>query len=152
MNDKRTDTFSALLNFIEYLQPKIILIENVKGLKFHKDFENIINSIKNYNIYHKVLDANDFDTAQKRERIFIVGVNVNFSSDKFVFPEKKQKKLVLRDVLDIDETDDYQKILYEYNNDFKLLMNKIPPDGCWRNLNPEEQRTLLKNSYTSSGG
>ncbi len=152
LNDKRTDTFSALLNFIEYLQPKIILIENVKGLKFHKDFDNIINSIKNYNIYHKVLDANDFDTAQKRERIFIVGVNVNFSSDKFVFPEKKQKKLVLRDVLDIDETDDYQKILYEYNNDFKLLMNKIPPGGCWRNLNPEEQRTLLKNSYTSSGG
>ena len=87
-DDVRANVFETFLYFIEKIQPKIFLIENVKGmLTLNKGeiFKEIISKLeeKKYKIFHKVLNANDFNVAQKRERLFIVGVDKRLINKDF---------------------------------------------------------------------
>ncbi|WP_282074491.1 DNA (cytosine-5-)-methyltransferase [Maribacter aquivivus] len=72
--------------------PKVLLLENVKGLKNH-DKGNTFRTIKNnlnklgYKVHEKVLNSKNFGVPQNRERIFIVAWSKeSFPNQKFIFP------------------------------------------------------------------
>lgn len=88
--------------------PKYLLLENVKNLvskKFRADFDSWLFCLSElgYANYWKVLNAKDYGIPQNRERVFCV--SIRGSHTPFVFPEKKELKLRLRDMLDsvVDE-------------------------------------------------
>jgi DNA-cytosine methyltransferase len=73
------DGFPAFLELTAYLEPRAVLIENVKGLlsKRHTEyFEAVVEALSelDYMVYWKVLTAADFGVPQRRERLFIVGL------------------------------------------------------------------------------
>ncbi|MEC0487962.1 DNA (cytosine-5-)-methyltransferase, partial [Bacillus glycinifermentans] len=94
------------LEIIERKQPKAFVFENVKGLitKRHRPtFDALIERFNEigYEISWKVLSAWDYGVAQKRERVFIVGIRKDHGIT-FEFPkplEGDYQTKVLRDVI-----------------------------------------------------
>ena len=79
IDDPRNSLFSYYLKFVEKLNPKLVLIENVKGLKSASEYESLIkNSLKNigkkYDVESILLNTKDFGIPQNRERIFFIGI------------------------------------------------------------------------------
>jgi DNA (cytosine-5)-methyltransferase 1 len=73
-------------------QPKILLLENVKGLKGHdkgKTLKKIIQVLQDldYSVETQVLNSKNFGVPQNRERLFIVAwLNNDDESKQFKFP------------------------------------------------------------------
>ena len=153
LNDERGNLLPEFIKIVDKINPKIFLIENVKGLITHDDgntFKKIIKSmedLKKYKIYHKVLNANDHGVAQKRERLIIVGVCNNIKKI-FEYPINDNTKLVLKDVLsNVPKSEGYT-----YTKEKKEMMELIPQGGCWINLPEDIQKKYMKKSFTSGGG
>lgn len=90
-NDSRSNVFWKLIEILEYHQPKIIILENVKNLLSH-DNKNTFKTIKTnleskgYHLKYQVLNtAIITPIPQNRERIYIVGFLNKDLSDKFNF-------------------------------------------------------------------
>ena len=88
--------------------PKYLLLENVKNLvskKFKVDFDRWLYFLSSlgYTNYWQILNAKDFGIPQNRERVFCVSIRGEHKP--FKFPEKRELKLRLRDMIDevVDE-------------------------------------------------
>lgn len=88
--------------------PKYLLLENVKNLvgkKFKGDFDSWLSFLSSlgYTNYWKVLNAKDYGIPQHRERVFCVSIRGEHTA--FVFPEKRELTLRLKDMIDehVDE-------------------------------------------------
>lgn len=101
-NETRGTLFFEVERIIKYHKPKVIFLENVKGLVNH-DKGNTFKVIKEnlekigYKLYYKVLNAKNYGLPQNRERIFIVGF-LNHKIE-FDFPKELNKKTKLGDIL-----------------------------------------------------
>jgi len=85
-NDPRNQLVKSYLKLVKALNPKIVLIENVKGITANFKDENssdgtlnyaewIIEELsKAYSVEAKLLDTSKFGVPQKRHRFFIVGI------------------------------------------------------------------------------
>lgn len=97
LNDPRGDLMMKFIDIINLVNPKLFMIENVKGLLSHdkgKTIKKIIDDLnKNnlYNITYKCLDASKYDVPQKRERVFIVGILKSLNRT-FEFPKESVNK------------------------------------------------------------
>ena len=101
IKDKRNDLFRGYLNFVRIIKPKIFVMENVAKLVTHnkgKTFSTIVKAFEEegYKISYKVMNAKDYGVAQNRRRVFIVGA----LKTGFKFPEKVNKVLCVKDVID----------------------------------------------------
>jgi DNA (cytosine-5)-methyltransferase 1 len=100
--DERGNLFFEIVKILEHHQPKVFLLENVKGLT-HKNnqeiLETMLDKLENcgYQVSHQVLNAKNFGLPQNRERIYIVG---NKIGEKFAFPNPNEKKTKLGDILE----------------------------------------------------
>lgn len=102
--DTRGTLFFDVARIIKAKKPKMILLENVKGLVSHdkgKTLATILSALDEigYNMTYKILHAKDFGVPQNRPRIYLVGVrkDLNFT---FEFPEYKSKPTRLGDILE----------------------------------------------------
>ncbi len=149
--DTRGTLFFEVLRIAKYHKPKVLLLENVKGLLSHdkgNTFKTIINSLKEigYNVFYKVLNAIYFGVPQKRERVFIIGIR-NDIKKEFVFPigELTNKKLK-----DIKENNvDSSHFLSEARNE-KIKQNRITKKGGfgYHLIHPDDYVfTLLREKY-----
>lgn len=101
----RGTLFQEVVRICDYHRPAVIFCENVKGLLIH-DHGNTFNIIQKafqqigYNVYYKVLNSKDFGVPQNRERIYIVCFRKDIDSSNFHFPEEKETKARLKDILE----------------------------------------------------
>lgn len=111
--DENSGTRSSLmyetLRIVEKLNPKYVIWENVKNVlsKKHKhNFDNYIERLNKlgYTSFYKVLNAKDFGVPQNRERVFTISIRSDVLKEEYHFPEARELKIVLRDVLE-DEVD-----------------------------------------------
>jgi DNA (cytosine-5)-methyltransferase 1 len=133
----------------------MFLVENVRGLTTHNKGEtmrNILKLFENngvYKVYHKVLNAKDYDVPQKRERVIIIGVrNSVFPGKEFTYPEKSENVVVLRDVL----TNVPESPGAVYPEHKARVMRLVPPGGCWVNLPPDIQKSYMGEKSLAAGG
>jgi DNA (cytosine-5)-methyltransferase 1 len=88
--DTRGTLFFDIARIIKAKQPRLLLLENVKGLLSHDKgdtFRVIISTLDElgYDIQWQVLNSKNFGVPQNRERVFIVG-HIRGSSRPEVFP------------------------------------------------------------------
>jgi DNA (cytosine-5)-methyltransferase 1 len=97
--DPRGQLFLEFARVSRLICPKYIIGENVVGLlrRRTKDGKLVFDLIKKtfedmgYKIHHKVLDSSDFETPQKRKRLFFVGVK-DTTQRTFEFPSETDHK------------------------------------------------------------
>ena len=109
--DEGSGTRSSLMyetiRIVEKLKPKYVIWENVKNVisKKHKhNFDNYLNKLQElgYTNYWQVLNAKDYGIPQNRERVFVISI---LDNKNFIFPQKQELKLKLKDMLE-DEVDE----------------------------------------------
>lgn len=88
--DDERDLFPEALRLIKEIEPKAIMLENVRGFldPVFKDYrENILKSIENmgYRVSIKLLNASDYGVSQLRPRAIIIGIR-NDIKTKFSYP------------------------------------------------------------------
>ena len=138
-DEARGTLFFNVAEFIQINQPKVFVLENVKGLLNHdkgNTFQTIVDILSNgggtqngqisldvfedglgYHIYWQVLNTKNYGIPQNRERIFIVGFK---DFREFSFPKPMELKLRLKDMLQdnpksfnlIDRFNSFDKIKY----------------------------------------
>lgn len=89
-NDER-DLFPQMLRLVDEINPRIVMIENVRGLldaKFDTYRNNILEQLHafGYNTHIKLVNASDYGVPQLRPRVIIIGVRKDLH-DTFEFPQ-----------------------------------------------------------------
>lgn len=84
--DDRNFMYQEFLKFVEILQPKAIVLENVSGMKstgdFVKKIEEDLSAAGNMTVKSQLLYAPDYGVPQKRTRLVFVGIkDQDFSFD-----------------------------------------------------------------------
>jgi len=149
-NDDKGGLFYDYLRALDEIDPYIFLIENVEGLLNHDQGNTIKFMIielekRGYIVYHKLLNASNYNVPQKRKRLIIIGTKFNI---KFNFPEPIENILTIKDAF--ENIQDSPGI--EYSEEKKKIMKLIPQGGCWINLPLEIQKKYMGNSFNSGGG
>ena len=100
--DKRNNLFEAYLNFIELIQPKALIFENVKGFTigfkgknkrgtpFSEEAKSRLEKM-GYTVEGQIVDFSDLSVPQRRKRFILVGFKKNLKLD----PKEFFKKLYL---------------------------------------------------------
>lgn len=150
--DTRGTVFYSLSKIIEEAAPKVILLENVRGLLNHdkgRTFSTITDSLYSlgYVLDYRVLNAWNYNVPQKRQRLFIVGVK-NLYDSRFEWPDEIHPKPILRDALKDVPISEGQA----YPSRKKAILDMVPPGGSWVDLPDDLAREYLGKSYFSGGG
>lgn len=157
LEDARGTLFYHYAIFLEKLQPKMFLFENVRGLLTHdngRTYEAMLKifSEAGYTIKEnqkKVLNAWDYGVPQKRERLITIGIR-NDLVDKihFEFPEPHKDKPVLRSIL----LDCPQSSGSSYSVHKKEIFELVPPGGYWRDIPEAIAKEYMKSCWYMEGG
>ncbi len=111
--DTRGTLFFDVARIINYHQPKIVLLENVKNFSRHdggKTLEVVMKTMNSlgYDTNFKVIRSSYFGVPQARDRIYIVGFKKSLGELHFKFPLKNSTKpKVVKDILDKDVSDQF---------------------------------------------
>ena len=89
--DDERDLFPEAIRLIREIEPKAVMLENVRGFlsaQFNEYREWIIKSISDlgYNVHIQLLNASDYGVPQLRPRVVIVGIRKDIE-DTFVYPK-----------------------------------------------------------------
>lgn len=154
LEDTRGTLFFHYAVFLEKLQPKMFLFENVKGLTSHdkgKTYSTILNVFESegYTVQSKVLNSWDYGVAQKRERMIMVGIR-NDLIDKitFEYPDKHEYKPVLRDILNNCPPSPGM----QYSENKRKIFELVPPGGYWRDIPEDIAKEYMKSTWEMGGG
>ena len=104
IEDERGQLFYEYIRVLKSVKPRFFIVENVSGMlaKRHsqavQDFMRLFDEI-GFNVSLKLLNANDYDVAEDRKRIFYIGFRKDLGICNFEYPRPLSKKLVLRDVI-----------------------------------------------------
>ncbi len=154
LEDARGTLFYHYALFLQKLQPKMFLFENVRGLLSHQKGQTfqVMSDIfekTGYCITWKLVNAWDYGVAQKRERLIVIGVR-NDLSEKFhyTFPVPHEHRPVLRDVLlDCPASEGMH-----YSASKKEIFELVPPGGYWRDIPENIAKEYMKSCWFMGGG
>ncbi len=116
--------FFEIARILRAKQPKAFILENVKNL-LHYDHGRTFATIRatlvdlGYDTTHRIVDASAV-VPQHRERVFIVGFRRDLHLPEFVIPEPRDRKPVLREILEGDPDPKYTLTdhLWSYLQDY----------------------------------
>lgn len=154
LEDARGTLFYHYALFLEKLQPKMFLFENVRGLLTHdhgKTYTTMLDIFTRagYTIDKQVLNAWNYDVPQKRERLITIGIrNDLVGKTEYRFPKAHSYKPVLRDVL-LDCPDGPG---VPYGEKKRKIFELVPAGGYWRDIDPAIAKEYMKSCWDMEGG
>lgn len=164
-NDERNQLVSRYIDYVEYFEPDIAVMENVVGI-LSMDLPGYDNgdvkeyiyerySNLGYNIDHKTLSANDFGIPQTRSRVFFIAVNEELGDP--VFPEEttsetvQKSETILQQNFELvsnhnktNHSDDMVDRLSELSFE-ESLYDKYTE--AWKRIHPEKPAPTIKENH-----
>jgi DNA (cytosine-5)-methyltransferase 1 len=144
IDDPRNELYKYYLKAIEKITPKIVVMENVKGMlpyaqQVVEDYKNISvkkeNKIYSYSVDCKVLVSSDFGVAQKRQRLIFIAIRNDISEKRKITPSdiikeieisfQKNRDHVLRDALEFIKPLDAPRIKNMTEVDDEITGKKV---------------------------
>jgi DNA (cytosine-5)-methyltransferase 1 len=149
-DDERNLLYKEFIRFVKALKPKVVVLENVSGMKSTGDFvsniEKEISEAGNMKVKSKLLFAPDYGVPQSRTRLVFVGIRGNGEFDftdikKTHGPETNKPYVTVKDAIgdlpslkpnqtketySIEPFSDYQKLMRKYIKGNKLTNHKAP--------------------------
>lgn len=116
-SEDERDLFPEAIRLIGEIQPRAVMLENVRGFldpKFSEYRSSILQKITDlgYRVHIKLLNANDYGVSQLRPRVIIVGIR-NDEKREFRYPEEhpEMAKTVGETLLDLMKANGWQGAL-----------------------------------------
>ncbi len=112
-DEKRGTLFFEIVDILRAHDTKIVVLENVKNIINHDNgntFKRILKELceTGYYCYYQVLNSADYGIPQRRNRMFLIGLNKKyFDNSQFQFPEKINLENKVKDLLDKDVDSSY---------------------------------------------
>ncbi|MFK4941215.1 DNA (cytosine-5-)-methyltransferase [Lactococcus petauri] len=108
LDETRGTLFFEIARSAEQIKPRILFLENVKGLLSHdkgRTFRIILSTLDElgYNVEWQLLNSKNFGVPQNRERVFIIG-HLRGSSGREVFPITGENTGAIKRVVNGRET------------------------------------------------
>ena len=144
-----TGTRSSLLwecqRTIEQKHPKFLLLENVKALYEDHIFRPLLYAWKDtvdsygYKSWIKVLNSDDYDIPQGRERVFMVSIRTDAGEPDYFWPKEMQRTRTINDFLKWETPEEYYLDDKKFSKFYDLLTNA----GAWFNDTTTEHKHLV---------
>jgi DNA (cytosine-5)-methyltransferase 1 len=158
INDSRGQLFYEYIRIVEDKQPLFFLAENVSGIlaqKHIKSFTNILNQFRNigYEVSYQLLNANNFDVPQDRQRVIIVGYHHKLGG-VFDFPEPVNSGLNLKDAIYNLRSIEPTKVKNKITKNFPSIPNHEYLDTSFSSIYMSRNRVRSWNepSFTIQAG
>jgi len=155
--DTRGTLIYDVFRIIKEKHPKLVLLENVKGLLSHdngRTFKTIITSLNElgYAVEWQVLNAKNFGVPQNRERVFIIGHFGGFGGRK-VFPitgeVQKDFRIVGQEVSRTVEANYWKGVSPNGHQGSKRQLVRIDePNPQERGNQPDNSNSIRRTPYT----
>ncbi len=156
LEDTRGTLFYPYAQILQEIKPRTFLVENVKGLVSHDKGRTLQTMLavfeeSGYQVHYKVLNALDYNVAQKRERIVIIGIRHDVRKQigfYYTFPNPNKQKLTLKDILqNVPDS-----LCATYPQKKQEIFSLVPQGGCWRDLPELIAKDYMGKSYYLDGG
>ena len=153
VSEKRGSLYQTTLTYVKKLQPKIVMLENVRGLlsiKTHSGYllPEICEELTSlgYEVTFKLINAANYGVPQNRLRVIIVGVSKRNQLGKFSFPLPiiAQDLTLEKTIFDISEDLPNQNQLLSLNPQAIYLGSMVPEGGSWKDIPYEKLPERLK--------
>lgn len=149
------DLFPQMLRLVQEINPRVVMIENVRGLlgtnfdTYRAWISGRLN-VLGYNVHIQLLNASDYGVPQLRPRVVIIGVRTDMM-DFFEFPQKTPELTlsvgeVLYDLMSAEGWNGVDK--------WKRVANKIAPTlvgGSKKHGGPDLGPTRAKKAWAELG-
>lgn len=102
--DTRGTLFFDIVRIVDYHQPKLLILENVKNFAKH-DKGNTLKTVLNvlaemgYDVSYQILNASHFGLPQNREQVYFVWFRQDLAAQHFSFPQLQAAATALQDFL-----------------------------------------------------
>jgi len=151
--DGRGNLFLQVMQLIDIKRPKVVVFENVRGFLSAKDDEGRLmpDRIKEelhqhgYKLYHKLLNAADYEVPQNRHRVVLVGVREDIDIE-YLFPTPVERTDFLKvgSVIGKPFPDNYVEEVWKLSPQSAKMAVHIPEGGSWKAIPYEELPDRLK--------
>lgn len=177
--DIRGKAMLKYADIVEEIQPKAFVLENVRGLlsaalkhrplkergkgfpplsddeKPGSALKYLLKKFRSYNVTVDLINSANYGVAQKRERVFIVGIRKDLNK-KFKFPEPthtKENWVKVSEVFKKLEGKIDKHDYIKYSEERLKYMKMIPKGGGnWRDLPDDIAKEAMGKAYYSTGG
>lgn len=104
IDDARGQLFFEYIRILRHTKPLFFVAENVSGMLAKRHSNAVGNFMRlfdeaGYDVNLKMLNANDFDVPEDRDRVFYIGFRKDLNITNFTYPAPLPKKPTLRDAI-----------------------------------------------------
>jgi DNA (cytosine-5)-methyltransferase 1 len=129
VDDPRGLLFREIVRILGHKQPRIFLLENVRGLYLNNNGNTLQQVVKEleacgYDVKYELLDAVKL-LPQERCRLFLVGIRQDLQQEKeFQFPILPNLQRGIEDIIQLDRQDELEKLILNPNQLSKVKAQK----------------------------
>jgi len=142
-DDPRNDLVLDFVRFVEGMLPKVVVFENVPGLKNDDRYDSMIRRLQRagYSVVAGVLNLSDFGVPQRRKRLIIMGSQLGpLEALKFTGKGKTVRDTIGKLPTPANSRDPLHRSITVHSEDVLNKISKIPMDGGSRmDLGQDEQ-------------
>lgn len=153
--DDERDLFPQMLRLVEEINPKAVMIENVRGF-LGKQFDNYRGSIiarlyrLGYSVHVGLLNASDYGVPQLRPRAIIVGIRTDiFDSFTFPVPHSNRTNNVGDAILDLMAANNWRDANQWYKKAQRIAPTIV--GGSKKHGGPDLGPTRAKKAWAEMG-
>ena len=152
--DTRGTLFFEIARFASILKPKLLFLENVKGLLNHdkgNTFKTIIGALDElgYDVEWQVLNSKNFGVPQNRERVFIIG-HLRGGSGRKVFPLSGDGAAITCEQPKINKVGNIRKKGKSQSGDV-VSIDSLAPTLCSTTTQKDPLKVLIENEIKQFG-
>lgn len=154
-DDDRNFMYKEFMRFVEILQPKVVVLENVSGMKstgnFVNQIEEELGKVAKMNVKSKLLYAPDYGVPQKRTRLVFVGIKgQDFDFDTIIKTHGIDKinpyvtiKEAIGDLPSLQPKETKEKYETEPFSEYQKLMRKNSSDKITCHTAPNHPKATI---------